>query len=92
LTTRDVNRAYETAAEGSLKGILAVSHEPLVSVDYKKDAHSATIDGLSTGASGRMVRVVAWYDNEWAYSMRLIDTFHWIDRSQMAPEVLPGAI
>jgi glyceraldehyde-3-phosphate dehydrogenase type I len=86
LTTNKVNNAYEHAAAGSLKGILAVSHEPLVSVDYKKNSHSAIIDGLSTGTNGSMVRVIAWYDNEWAYSVRLIDTFQRIERSYLAPQ------
>ena len=85
LTTNKVNDAYERASAESLNGILTVSHEPLVSVDYKKDPHSAVIDGLSTGTSGRMVRALAWYDNEWAYSMRLIDTFQRIERPQLTP-------
>jgi glyceraldehyde-3-phosphate dehydrogenase (NAD(P)+) (phosphorylating) len=87
LSTNEVNSAYESAADEGLNGILAVSNEPLVSVDYKKNPHSAVIDGLSTGTNGSMVRVLAWYDNEWAYSMRLIDTLHQIQRSQLTPQI-----
>ena len=78
----EVNEMYERAADGDLRGILTMSREPLVSIDYKKNVHSSVIDGLSTGTGGDMVRVLAWYDNEWAYAMRLIDTFQMIDRSQ----------
>jgi glyceraldehyde 3-phosphate dehydrogenase len=83
----DVNAAYEDAATGSLKGILAVSNEPLVSIDYKKNPHSAIIDGLSTGTNGSMVHVLAWYDNEWAYATRLIDTFRRLERPALMPQV-----
>jgi len=87
LTTNEVNNAYERTAAESLKGILTISREPLVSVDYKKDPHSAVIDELSTGISGRMVRILAWYDNEWAYAMRLIDTFQRIERVYQTPHI-----
>ena len=87
LTRNEVNNAYEHAAAENLKGILAVSHEPLVSVDYKKDPHSAVVDGLSTETIGGMVRILAWYDNEWAYAMRLIDTLQRIDRSNVVPQI-----
>ena len=87
LSRNEVNDAYEHAAAENLKEILAVSHEPLVSVDYKKDPHSAVVDGLSTETIGGMVRILAWYDNEWAYSMRLIDTLQQIDRSYITPQI-----
>ena len=87
LTRNGVNNAYEHAAAENLKGILAVSHEPLVSVDYKKDPHSAVVDGLSTETMDGMVRILAWYDNEWAYAMRLIDTLQRIGRSNVAPQI-----
>ena len=83
----DVNNAYEDASTGSLKGILAVSNEPLVSIDYKKNPHSAIIDGLSTETNGPMVRVLAWYDNEWAYATRLIETFKRLERPALMPHV-----
>jgi glyceraldehyde 3-phosphate dehydrogenase len=87
VSRNEVNNAYEHASTESLKGILAVSNEPLVSIDYKKNPHSAIIDGLSTGTNGSMVRVLAWYDNEWAYAMRLIDTLQHIDRSSVTPQI-----
>ncbi|TMI09352.1 type I glyceraldehyde-3-phosphate dehydrogenase [Candidatus Bathyarchaeota archaeon] len=83
----EVNSAFERASVEKLRGILAISDEPLVSVDYKKNPHSAVIDGLSTGTNGSMVRVLAWYDNEWAYSLRLIETLQQIHRPDMIPQV-----
>jgi glyceraldehyde 3-phosphate dehydrogenase len=83
----EVNGAFQQASAEKLRGILAISDEPLVSVDYKKNPHSAVIDGLSTGTNGSMVRVLAWYDNEWAYSMRLIDTLQQIERSDLTAQV-----
>lgn len=83
LTSHEVNDACEQASTTSMKGILGITREPLVSVDYKKNSHSSIIDGLSTAARGDMVRVLAWYDNEWAYAMRLIDTFRKMDHSQL---------
>jgi len=69
-----VNDAFRQAAEGELKGILGVSDEPLVSTDYRGDSRSSIVDALSTMVmQGRMVKVVAWYDNEWGYSCRCAD-------------------
>ena len=73
-TVDDVNAAFREAADGSLNGILAVSDEELVSIDFLHDSHSSTIDALSTMAIGdRMVKVLSWYDNEWGYSCRVVD-------------------
>jgi glyceraldehyde 3-phosphate dehydrogenase len=70
----EVNEAFKTAVTGSLKGIMAFSDEPLVSVDYIGNPHSCTIDGLSTALVGDgFVKVVGWYDNEWGYSSRTAD-------------------
>ena len=67
-----MNEALQQAVEGSK--YLAFSDEPLVSVDYKGNAYSSTVDGLSTMVvGGNLVRVVAWYDNEWAYSCRVVE-------------------
>src|ERR1700693_145315 len=79
-TTRDeVNQAFRAAAEGPLKGILDYTDEPLVSMDFRGDPHSAIIDGLSTMvAGGNMVKVIAWYDNEWRYSCRIADLTNFI--------------
>jgi glyceraldehyde 3-phosphate dehydrogenase len=73
-TVEEVNAAFKAAAEGPMKGILGYSDEPLVSMDYKGDPRSSIVDGLSTMViGGNMVKVVTWYDNEWAYSVRLCD-------------------
>ncbi len=69
-----VNAAYRRAAEGPLKGILKYSEAPIVSVDQNGDPHSATLDApLTTVIERRMVKVIAWYDNEWGYSCRVCD-------------------
>jgi glyceraldehyde 3-phosphate dehydrogenase len=69
-----VNGAFKEAAEGDLELILRYTDEPLVSSDFKGDSHSAIVDGLSTMVSGdKLVKVIAWYDNEWGYSNRLAD-------------------
>ena len=73
-SVEEVNSAFEKAAtdrEGSIYGILDYNEEPLVSSDYKGSPYSAVIDGLSTMVlNGTQVKVIAWYDNEWAYSVR----------------------
>lgn len=74
VTVNEVNQAFKDAANGSLKGILDVTEEPLVSVDFNTNEHSAIIDGLSTMVIGpNKVKVLAWYDNEWGYSCRVVD-------------------
>lgn len=73
-TTEEVNAKFQAAAEGPLKNILNFTTKPLVSIDYKGDPHSSTIDGLSTEViSGKMVKVLSWYDNEWGYASRVVD-------------------
>jgi glyceraldehyde 3-phosphate dehydrogenase len=70
----EVNRAMKAAAEGSLRGILAYSEEPLVSSDFNGDSHSSTFDApLTKVLDKRLVKVFSWYDNEWGYSCRLAD-------------------
>lgn len=74
VTAEEVNDVFKKAAQGPLKGILAFSDEPLVSIDYVGHPASSIIDGLSTISIGdRTVKVLAWYDNEWGYSMRVLD-------------------
>ncbi|MCM3760613.1 type I glyceraldehyde-3-phosphate dehydrogenase [Alkalihalobacillus oceani] len=74
VTAEEVNAAFQAAAEGPLKGILAYSDEPLVSGDYNGNPASSTIDALSTMVmEGNMVKVISWYDNESGYSHRVID-------------------
>lgn len=68
-----LNHAFECASKADLKGILAISNEPLVSSDYIGSNYSVTIDAALTQASGNMAKVFGWYDNEWGYSMRLKD-------------------
>jgi glyceraldehyde 3-phosphate dehydrogenase len=71
----EVNGVLRAAAEGPLKGILAYSEEPLVSIDYNHDPHSSTVDSLETAVlEGSLVRVLSWYDNEWGFSNRMVDT------------------
>ena len=72
-TAAEVNAAFRAASAGALKGILAVTDEPLVSCDYNGDRHSATVDAPLTTATGDLVKVMAWYDNEMGYSQRLFD-------------------
>jgi glyceraldehyde 3-phosphate dehydrogenase len=74
-----VNQAFRDAAGGSLKGILRVSDEPLVSVDFTGESTSSVVDGLSTAVmGGRLVKVLAWYDNEWGYSERVVDLVRFV--------------
>lgn len=74
-----VNNAFKEAAAGPLKGILDYTEEPVVSSDFRGDAHSAIVDGLSTMVlGGNMIKVIAWYDNEWGYSNRVADLAHFI--------------
>ncbi len=74
VTVDSVNGALRRASEGELKGILGYSEEPLVSMDFRGDDRSSIVDALSTMViGGNFVKVVAWYDNEWAYSCRVVD-------------------
>ncbi|MBR3337754.1 glyceraldehyde-3-phosphate dehydrogenase [Bacillus cereus group sp. Bce006] len=74
VTVEAINDAFKTVANGALKGIVEFSEEPLVSIDFNTNTHSAIIDGLSTMVMGDCkVKVLAWYDNEWGYSRRVVD-------------------
>ena len=74
VTADEINEALKEAAENELKGILGFSDKPLVSVDYKGDSRSSIVDGLSTMVmDGGLVKVLSWYDNEWAYAVRAAD-------------------
>jgi glyceraldehyde 3-phosphate dehydrogenase (phosphorylating) len=77
-SVEEMNAAFKEAAEGSLQGIMAYTEEPLVSMDLKGDTHSTIVSGLDTIAIGTMVKVVAWYDNEWGYSCRVADLTQFI--------------
>lgn len=74
VTAEAVNDVLETAARTKLAGVLGFTDEPLVSIDFNGDEHSAIVDGASTMVmAGRTVKVLAWYDNEWGYSCRIVD-------------------
>jgi len=78
-TVEQVNAAFREAAAGPLKGILGVSDEPLVSADYLHEPQSTVVDLLSTMAVGeRFMKVLAWYDNEWGYSCRVVDLVDYV--------------
>jgi len=73
-TAEEVNAAFKTAAAGPLKGILAVEEAPLVSIDFRANPNSSIVDAAYTKVmDGDFVKVLSWYDNEWAYSMRCVD-------------------
>ena len=81
-TVEAINAAMRAAADGPLKGILGVSDEPLVSADYLHDSRSSIFDALSTmGVGDKFFKVLAWYDNEWAYSCRVVDLVDYISKS-----------
>ena len=73
VTKDEVNAAFKKASEGSLKGIMAYTEEPLVSSDFKGDDHSTIVSAIDTIVLGNMVKIVSWYDNEWGYACRLAD-------------------
>jgi len=81
VTAEQVNEAFKKAAEGKLNGVLDYNELPLVSIDYATTESSATIDGLSTMVMGdKKVKVLAWYDNEWGYSSRVVDLANFIGK------------
>jgi len=80
-TTKEaVNKAFESAANGKLKGILGLSTDPLVSIDLKKNSLSSIVDADNTFVFGDMVKVISWYDNEWGYSCRVVDLIKYMTK------------
>lgn len=79
-TTKDeVNAAMKKAADGPMRGLLQYSEEPLVSIDFRKNAHSSILDAPYTSVlEGNMVKLLSWYDNEWGYSSRVVDLIRYI--------------
>ena len=78
-TAEEVNEAFKEASEGPLHNIMRFEDKPLVSIDFNGDSFSAIIDGISTKViEDRMVKVLAWYDNEWGYSNRVKDLLKFI--------------
>ena len=83
VTRDEVNSAFEEASKSSLNGILNVTYEPLVSTDYIGSDYSAVVDAEYTnvmGGKGNLVKVLAWYDNEWGYSCRVVDAIKKIEK------------
>ncbi|HEX6589286.1 MAG TPA: type I glyceraldehyde-3-phosphate dehydrogenase [Longimicrobiales bacterium] len=94
VTAEQVNEAFRKAAgKGPLEGVLAVSDEPLVSVDYIGNPYSSIVDALSTAVLGeRMIKVMSWYDNEWGYSSRCVDlALYMAERMVASGKELAGA-
>jgi glyceraldehyde 3-phosphate dehydrogenase len=85
VTKDEVNGVFKKAAGGELKGILAYTEEPLVSSDLKGDSHSSIFSGLDTIVLGDMVKVIAWYDNEWGYACRIADITAYVAERLRAP-------
>ena len=79
-TVQEVNDAYKKAADGELKDILVYTEEPLVSSDFNHSTYSAVVDGLSTMTIENLVKVLAWYDNEWGFSCRMVELIELIGR------------
>jgi glyceraldehyde 3-phosphate dehydrogenase len=79
VTVDEVNAAFRAAAEGSHKGIIAYTEDPIVLADIQGDPHSAIIDGGLTMAMGNLVKFFSWYDNEWGYSNRIADLVQLVD-------------
>jgi|TARA_B100000745_G_scaffold150250_2_gene98224 glyceraldehyde 3-phosphate dehydrogenase len=73
-SVEEVNEIVKAAAEGPLKGVLGYNTAPLVSIDFNHDPHSSTFDATQTKVSGSLVKVMSWYDNEWGFSNRMLDT------------------
>ncbi len=74
VTAEEINRAMREAADGRLKGVLAYNEAPLVSIDFNHNPHSSTYDAGFTKIKGRLAKVCSWYDNEWGFSNRMLDT------------------
>ena len=87
--SQEINAAMKEYAEGPMKGILAYSEEPLVSSDLKGDSHSSIFSALDTLAvGGNLAKVVAWYDNEWGYSVRVADLVHYVMEKGLRSQAL----
>jgi glyceraldehyde 3-phosphate dehydrogenase len=74
-TVDEVNQIVKSAAEGPMSGVLGYNDKPLVSIDFNHDPHSSVFDaGLTRVMEGKLVKVLSWYDNEWGFSNRMLDT------------------
>jgi glyceraldehyde 3-phosphate dehydrogenase len=73
-SVEEINQLLTTAANGPMKGVLGINERPLVSIDFNHDPHSSVADLTQTSVlNKRLVRVLAWYDNEWGFSCRMLD-------------------
>jgi glyceraldehyde 3-phosphate dehydrogenase len=82
-TAEEINQSFKEASEGELKGILAYTEEPLVSIDFNGTFFSAIVDGLSTMViEKRMAKVLAWYDNEIGYARRIVDLLQYMKEKE----------
>jgi len=89
VTVEEVNRVLAEASRGSMKGIIEYSEDPLVSADFIGADHSSIVDGLSTMVMGdKQVKVIAWYDNEWGYSCRVVDLVRHVSELQNSKKVV----
>ena len=85
-TKEEINQAFRSAAQGELRGILEYSEEPLVSTDIIGNPHSSIFDALSTSVvEGNFIKVIAWYDNEWGYSCRMVDMMEYLVTGKFNP-------
>lgn len=92
VTAEEVNRVLREASEGSMKGYIQFTDEPLVSSDFNGNDHSSIVDGLSTMVMGeKQVKVIAWYDNEWGYSCRVVDLVRHVSEQQNAGKQVAAA-
>ena len=73
-----INATVKAAAEGPMQGILQYTEDPIVSIDVVGNPHSSVFDARSTMVNGNLVKILSWYDNEWAYSKRLVDLVKYI--------------
>ncbi len=73
-SVEEINRLLKNAAEGTYKGVIECNERPLVSIDFNHNAHSCIFDATQTRVEGKMAKLFAWYDNEWGYSNRMLDT------------------
>jgi glyceraldehyde 3-phosphate dehydrogenase len=90
VTKDEVNAAFKKASEGALKGIMGYTEEPLVSMDFKGDERSTIVSAMDTIVLGNMVKVIAWYDNEWGYACRLADIAAFVASKLRAGVGAPG--
>ena len=81
----EINRAFEEYAKGPMKGILQVTHEELVSIDFRGNPHSSIVDApLTKVVEGNLAKVFSWYDNEWGFSNRMSDLIHYMAKRDRA--------